>query len=38
MNLTDPISLSLLNDCLFCQHRAALKIVEGWSGTNVHGE
>lgn len=29
---------SFLNDCLHCQRRAALKIVEGWGGTDVHGE
>ncbi len=32
----DPIPLSLLNDYLFCQRRAALKAVEGWRGTNEH--
>lgn len=36
MNLTDPIPLSLLNDFLYCQRRAALKIVEGLRGTNEH--
>ena len=36
MNLPDPIPLSLLNDFLFCQRRAALKAVEGWRGTNQH--
>ena len=29
MTLTDPIPHSLLNDFLYCQRRAALKIVEG---------
>ncbi len=32
----DPIPLSLLNDFLYCQRRAALKAVEGWRGTNEH--
>lgn len=36
MNLPDPIPLSLLNDFLFCQRRAALKAIEGWRGTNQH--
>ena len=35
-NLLDPIPLSLLNDFLYCQRRAALKIVEGLRGTNEH--
>ncbi|MGI9172115.1 MAG: CRISPR-associated protein Cas4 [Chthoniobacterales bacterium] len=33
---TDPLPLSLLNDYLFCHRRAALKVVEGWWGENVH--
>lgn len=32
----DPIPLSLINDYLFCQRRAALKAIEGWRGTNDH--
>ena len=36
MNLRDPIPLSLLNDYLYCQRRAALKAIEGWRGTNEH--
>ena len=32
----DPFPLSLLNDYLFCQRRAALKIVEGSRGANEH--
>ena len=36
MNLHDPIPLSLLNDYLYCQRRAALKAIEGWRGTNEH--
>ena len=36
MQSPDPIPLSLINDYLFCQRRAALKAVEGWRGTNVH--
>ena len=34
--LTDPIPLSLLNDYLYCQRRAALKAIEGLRGTNEH--
>lgn len=34
--LPDPIPLSLINDYLFCQRRAALKAIEGWRGTNDH--
>lgn len=46
MNLSDPKSpipnpreflpLSLLNDFLYCNRRAALKIVEGWRSANEH--
>ena len=36
MNPPDPIPLSLLNDFLYCQRRAALKAIEGWRGTNEH--
>ena len=32
----EPLPLSLLNDYLYCPRRAALKIVEGWRGANVH--
>lgn len=35
-NLLDPFPLSLLNDILYCQRRAALKIVEGLRGANEH--
>ena len=35
-NPPDPIPLSLLNDFLYCQRRAALKAIEGWRGTNEH--
>ena len=35
-HLTDPIPLSLLNDYLYCNRRAALKAVEGWRGANEH--
>ena len=34
--LHDPIPLSLLNDYLYCQRRAALKAIEGWRGANEH--
>jgi len=36
VNPPDPIPLSLLNDFLYCQRRAALKAIEGWRGTNEH--
>ena len=36
MQSPDPIPLSLINDYLFCQRRAALKAIEGWRGTNDH--
>ena len=36
MKSPDPIPLSLLNDYLFCQRRAALKAIEGLRGTNEH--
>ena len=32
----DPLPLSLLNDFLFCNRRAGLKIVEGLRRANVH--
>ena len=32
------LPLSLLNDFLYCQRRAALKIVEGWREFNQHTE
>ena len=35
-NPPDPFPLSLLNDFLYCQRRAALKAVEGWRGANEH--
>jgi len=34
--MLDPLPLSLLNDFLFCQRRAALKVVEGWRAANEH--
>lgn len=36
--MTEALPLSLLNDYLYCPRRAALKIVEGWRGSNVHTE
>jgi CRISPR-associated exonuclease Cas4 len=35
-NPAEQLPLSLLNDFLYCQRRAALKIVEGWRSTNQH--
>ncbi len=35
-NPSDPIPLSLINDFLYCDRRAALKVIEGVRGTNVH--
>jgi CRISPR-associated exonuclease Cas4 len=32
----EALPLSLLNDFLYCQRRAALKIVEGWRSANQH--
>ncbi len=32
----EALPLSLLNDCLYCPRRAALKVVEGWRGANEH--
>jgi len=32
----DALPLSLLNDFLYCPRRAALKVVEGWWGENMH--
>jgi hypothetical protein len=32
----EPLPLSLLNDFLFCDRRAGLKIVTGLWGANVH--
>ncbi len=34
--MTEPLPLSLLNDYLYCPRRAAVKLVEGWRGANVH--
>jgi CRISPR-associated exonuclease Cas4 len=34
--MIDPLPLSLLNDFLFCNRRAALKIVEGLRRANFH--
>lgn len=34
LNQPDPMPLSLLNDFLYCQRRAALKAIEGWRGEN----
>ncbi|MDE3260134.1 MAG: CRISPR-associated protein Cas4 [Gemmatimonadota bacterium] len=36
MNPPDPVPLSLINDFLYCDRRAALKVIEGVRGTNVH--
>jgi CRISPR-associated exonuclease Cas4 len=36
--VTEPLTLSLLNDHLYCPRRAALKVVEGWREANVHTE
>jgi CRISPR-associated exonuclease Cas4 len=33
---SEPQPLSLLNDYLYCQRRAALKVVEGWRSANEH--
>ncbi len=33
---SEPIPLSLLNDFLYCERRAALKALEGWRGKNEH--
>ena len=30
------LPLSLLNDYLYCNRRAALKVVEGWRAANAH--
>jgi len=35
-NREEFLALSLLNDFLYCQRRAALKIVEGWRSANQH--
>lgn len=32
----EAIPLSLLNDLLYCERRAALKLVEGWRSANEH--
>ena len=34
--LADPLPLSALNDCLYCERRAALKFIEGLRGANEH--
>ena len=34
--MTEPLPLSLLNDFLYCNRRAALKVVEGWRSANEH--
>ena len=34
--MTDALPLSLLNDFLYCERRAALKVVEGWREANAH--
>jgi len=36
INMLEPLPLSLLNDFLFCNRRAALKIVEGLRAANEH--
>ena len=35
-HVLEPLPLSLLNDFLYCPRRAALKVVEGWWGENMH--
>lgn len=34
--MTNQLPLSLLNDFLYCERRAALKVVEGWRAANAH--
>jgi CRISPR-associated exonuclease Cas4 len=34
--LLEALPLSLLNDFLYCNRRAALKVVEGWRSANQH--
>ena len=34
--MQESLQLSLLNDYLYCHRRAALKVIEGWRGTNSH--
>ena len=34
--MREQLALSLLNDFLYCQRRAALKVVEGWRSANQH--
>ncbi len=34
--MSEPLPLSLLNDFIYCKHRAALKAIEGVRGTNEH--
>ncbi len=34
--MPDPLPLSLLNDFLFCDRRAGLKMIEGLRGENAH--
>ena len=34
--MLELLPLSLLNDFLYCQRRAALKVVEGWRSANEH--
>jgi len=38
VNLPEALPLSLLNDYLYCQRRAALKVIEGWRAANQHTE
>jgi len=35
-HMADPLPLSALNDFLYCQRRAALKLIEGLRGDNEH--
>jgi CRISPR-associated exonuclease Cas4 len=35
-SMSEPLPLSLLNDFLFCNRRAGLKMIEGLRGENVH--
>jgi CRISPR-associated exonuclease Cas4 len=36
VKMREPLALSLLNDFLYCNRRAALKVVEGWRSANQH--
>lgn len=36
VHVEESLPLSLLNDYLYCERRAALKVVEGWRSANEH--